>query len=52
MTNMAKSLRSPPPSRDPDLELSAETAAKLITEVREDLPRLKWFRGTATSAAP
>ena len=43
MTNMAKSLRPPPPPRDPDLELSAETAAKLITEVREDLPRLKWF---------
>ena len=42
-TNMAKSLRPPPPPRDPDLELSAETAAKLITEVREDLPRLKWF---------
>jgi hypothetical protein len=43
MTNMAKSLRPPPPPRDPDPELSVETAAKLITEVREDLPRLKWF---------
>ena len=43
MTNMAKSLRPAPPPRDPDLELSAETVAKLITEVREDLPRLKWF---------
>jgi hypothetical protein len=41
MTNMAKSLQPPPP--DPDLELSAETATKLITEVRADLERLKWF---------
>jgi hypothetical protein len=31
----------PPP--DPDLELSTETATKLITEVRADLERLKWF---------
>ena len=43
MTNMAKSLRPPPPPRDPDLELSPGTAAKLITGVREDLGRLKWF---------
>ncbi|MGC1734642.1 MAG: ISKra4 family transposase [Pseudonocardiaceae bacterium] len=41
MTNMAKSLQPPPP--DPDLELSAETATKLIGEVSEDLGRLKWF---------
>ena len=43
MANMAKSLRLPPPSADPDLELSPETAAGLISEVREDLRRLKWF---------
>jgi hypothetical protein len=41
MTNMAKSLRPPPP--DPDLELTDEVATKLIAEVREDLERLKWF---------
>jgi hypothetical protein len=41
MTNMAKSLQPPPP--DPDLELSAETATKLIGGVSEDLGRLKWF---------
>jgi hypothetical protein len=41
MTNMATSLRPPPP--DPDLELTTETATKLITEVREDLERLRWF---------
>ena len=41
MTNMAKSLS--PPSPDPDQELTAETATKLITEVRADLERLKWF---------
>jgi hypothetical protein len=43
MTNMAKSLRPPSPPADPDLELSPERAAKLITWVREDLGRLKWF---------
>jgi hypothetical protein len=43
MTNMAKSLRPPPPPRDPDLELTTETATKLITQVRDDLERLKWF---------
>jgi hypothetical protein len=52
MTNMAKSLRPPLPPRDPDLELSPGTAAKLITGVREDLGRLKWFCGMATSSAP
>jgi hypothetical protein len=41
MTNMAKSLQPPPP--DPDLELSAEMATKLIGGVSEDLGRLKWF---------
>jgi hypothetical protein len=41
MTNMTKSLRPPPP--DPDLELSAETATKLITEIGTDLEQLKWF---------
>jgi hypothetical protein len=41
MTNMVKSLRSPPP--DPDLELSVETATKLITEIDKGLERLKWF---------
>jgi hypothetical protein len=41
MTNMAKSLQPPPP--DPDLELSVATATKLIGEIRDDLPRLKWF---------
>jgi hypothetical protein len=41
MTNMAKSLRPPP--TDPDLELTAEAATKLISEVRADLERLKWF---------
>jgi hypothetical protein len=41
MTTMAKSLQPPPP--DPDLELSAETATKLIGGVSEDLGRLKWF---------
>ncbi|HEV8176701.1 MAG TPA: ISKra4 family transposase, partial [Gemmatimonadales bacterium] len=41
MTNMAKSLRPPPP--DPDLELTDEVATKLLAEVREDLERLKWF---------
>jgi hypothetical protein len=39
MTNMAKSLR--PPSPDP--ELTTETATKLITQVRDDLERLRWF---------
>jgi hypothetical protein len=43
MTNMARSLRPPPPAADPDLELSPEAAARLITGVREDLGRLKWF---------
>jgi hypothetical protein len=41
MTNMAKSLQPPPP--DPDLELSVETATKLITEIGKGLERLKWF---------
>jgi hypothetical protein len=41
MTNMAKSLRPPPP--DPDRELSAETATKLVTEVGKGLERLRWF---------
>jgi hypothetical protein len=41
MTNMATSLRPPPP--DPELELTTETATKLITEVRDDLERLRWF---------
>jgi hypothetical protein len=41
MTNMAKSLQPPPPDRD--LELSVETATKLITEIGNDLERLKWF---------
>ena len=41
MTNMAKSLQPPPP--DPDLELSVATATKLIGEIHDDLPRLKWF---------
>jgi hypothetical protein len=41
MTNMAKSLS--PPSPDPDRELTAETATKLIAEVRADLERLRWF---------
>ena len=41
MTDMAKSLQPPPP--DPDLELSVATATKLIGEIRDDLPRLKWF---------
>lgn len=41
MTTMAKSLQPPPP--DPDLELSVETATKLITEIGEGLERLKWF---------
>jgi hypothetical protein len=41
MTNMAKSLRPPP--ADPDLELSTEAATKLVSEVRADLRRLKWF---------
>lgn len=41
MTTMTKSLQPPPP--DPDLELSAETATKLIDGVSEDLGRLKWF---------
>jgi hypothetical protein len=41
VTNMAKSLH--PPSPDPDLELPTETATKLITEVRADIERLKWF---------
>lgn len=41
MTNMAKSLRPPPP--DPDLELTAEVSTKLIAEVHEDLGRLKWL---------
>jgi hypothetical protein len=41
MTNMAKSLRPPPP--DPDLDLTAEVMTKLIAEVHEDLVRLKWF---------
>src|SRR5664279_341529 len=43
LTNMARSLRPPPPAADPDLELSPEAAARLITGVREDLGRLKWF---------
>lgn len=41
MTNMAKSLQPPPP--DPDLDLTAETATKLVSDVRDDLARLKWF---------
>lgn len=41
MTNMAKSLRPPPP--DPDLELPAETATKLIARIGPDLARTKWF---------
>jgi hypothetical protein len=41
MTTMAKSLQ--PPSPNPDLLLSTETATKLITEVRANLERLKWF---------
>jgi hypothetical protein len=41
MTNMARSLQPPPP--DPDLGLIAETATKLLSEVRDDLARLKWF---------
>ncbi len=41
MTNMTKSLQPPPP--DPDLELPAETATKLITEIGKGLERLKWF---------
>ena len=41
MTTMTKSLPPPPP--DPDLELSAEAATKLVSEVRDDLRRLKWF---------
>ena len=41
MTTMAKSLQPPPP--DPDLELTAEAATTLISEVRADLRRLKWF---------
>lgn len=41
MTNMAKSLHPPPP--DPDFDLSAGAATKLISEVRADLERLKWF---------
>ncbi|MBV9162477.1 MAG: ISKra4 family transposase, partial [Pseudonocardiales bacterium] len=41
MTTMAKSLLPPPPG--PDLELTAEEATKLISEVRADLKRLKWF---------
>jgi hypothetical protein len=41
MTNMAKSLQPPPP--DPDLELSAETATKLVSEIGNQLQRLKWF---------
>jgi hypothetical protein len=32
-----------PPLPDPDRELAAETATKLITEVRADLERLRWF---------
>jgi hypothetical protein len=41
MTNMAKSLQPPP--ADPELELTAEAAAKLVVDVRADLKRLKWF---------
>jgi hypothetical protein len=41
MTNMDKSLYPPPP--DPDPELTAEVAAKMITQVQSDLARLKWF---------
>jgi hypothetical protein len=41
MTNMAKSLQPPP--ADPDLELSAETAANLVSEIGKGLERLKWF---------
>ncbi|MBV9163646.1 MAG: hypothetical protein JO281_19320 [Pseudonocardiales bacterium] len=41
MTNMAKSLRPPPP--DPDLELSAETVTRLVSEIGNQLRRLKWF---------
>jgi hypothetical protein len=41
MTNMAKSVRPPP--ADPDLELTAEAATTLISEVRADRKRLKWF---------
>ena len=43
MTNMARSLHPPPPAADPDPELSPEAAARLITGVRENLGRLKWF---------
>lgn len=38
---MAKSLH--PPLPDPDFGLTAETATKLVGEVRDDLKRLKWF---------
>jgi len=41
MTNMAKSLQPPP--ADPDLELSAETAANLVSEIGKGLERLKWL---------
>ncbi|MGH3601124.1 MAG: ISKra4 family transposase [Pseudonocardiaceae bacterium] len=41
MVNMAKSLQPPPP--DPDIGLTAEVATKLISQVRDDLARLKWF---------
>ncbi len=41
MTNMAKSLQPPPP--DPEIELTADVATKLIAEVRDDLARMKWF---------
>lgn len=41
MTNMARSLRPPPP--DPERELSEQLAAKLISEVPVELERLKWF---------
>jgi hypothetical protein len=40
MTNMAKSLQPPP--ADPNLELSAETAANLVSEIGKGLERLKW----------
>jgi hypothetical protein len=38
----ASGFRGQPPPPDPDLELSAETATKLIGGVSEDLGRLKW----------
>jgi hypothetical protein len=37
MTNMARSLQPPPPDPDLSLGLTAETATKLVSEVRDDL---------------